>query len=631
MSSMSAVVLFVFLQLFSSLVSCGPLPVGVSYQKQSSLPVLTLPYGSYRAATYRAASDIYIFRNVRFAAPPVGNLRWAKPAPPQLNSTLHDGSYGPKCVQSAVSGLNLVGPGNTSPVGAAINQFLGGIPVPLFQGGDEDCLFLDVYVPGKALKNPGLKLPVAVWIYGGAYLFGSKDTLQPELPFYDGSGLMSKANNDMIFVAMNYRLGTYGFLAGTTMEREGTPNAGLWDQRAALQWVQDYIHLVGGDRTRVTALGESAGAGSIIHHLVGEGGKLNPLFSKAILQSPAYQPIWDRGGSVQKIFDSFASLAGCKGKGLACLRAVDAATLAKANKQIHALQISGSMAVGPTPDGKFIRQMPVLELSTGNFWKGIQSVILSHTADEASLFVNGAIQTDTQFSGFLDGVFPNYTRSAGVNAKIEAFYPPLGGSKKSKYASQSARVTAFLRDGCFTCHIRYLTEALTPSKVYLMQYSTFPGSHGSDLLPTFYSPGFASDTSSLLDDIATFFAPVLAPLAVGIAGAMQAYFASFIVTGDPNTNRAVVNFPPSVRWEHPSVADEVKGVVNVGDWGFSTVNDGQMGKGACDFWKGEVSGRVTALGGYAPPSGGVVGRGEGDEEESRNYVGGNNGGGGGGI
>ena len=127
-----------------------------------------------------------------------------------------------------MSGLNLVGSGNTSPVGAAINQFLGGIPVPLFQGGDEDCLFLDLYVPGKALKNPGLKLPVAVWIYGGAYLFGSKDTLQPELPFYDGSGMMGRADNNMIFVAMNYRMGSYGFLAGTTMEREGTPNAGLW-------------------------------------------------------------------------------------------------------------------------------------------------------------------------------------------------------------------------------------------------------------------------------------------------------------------------------------------------------------------------------------------------------------------
>lgn len=60
---------------------------------------------------------------------------------------------------------------------------LGGIPVPLFQGGDEDCLFLDVYVPGKALKKGAAKLPVLVWIYGGAYMFGSKDTLQPMLPF----------------------------------------------------------------------------------------------------------------------------------------------------------------------------------------------------------------------------------------------------------------------------------------------------------------------------------------------------------------------------------------------------------------------------------------------------------------
>lgn len=67
-------------------------------------------------------SQRYIFRNIRFAAPPIGDLRWAKPAPPKPNSTLHDGSYGPKCIQSAVSGLNLVGPGNNSPVGAAINQ-----------------------------------------------------------------------------------------------------------------------------------------------------------------------------------------------------------------------------------------------------------------------------------------------------------------------------------------------------------------------------------------------------------------------------------------------------------------------------------------------------------------------------
>ena len=64
----------------------------------------------------------YIFKNIRFAAPPVGDLRWAKPAPPQKNTTIQDGTYGNKCVQAAIKGLNLVGAGNASPIGAAVNQ-----------------------------------------------------------------------------------------------------------------------------------------------------------------------------------------------------------------------------------------------------------------------------------------------------------------------------------------------------------------------------------------------------------------------------------------------------------------------------------------------------------------------------
>ena len=93
-----------------------------------------------------------------------------------------------------------------------------------------------MYVPGIALKDPSMKLPVMVFISGGAYLFGSKDSLQPLLPFYDGTGMISQSGGNMIFVAINYRLGAFGFLAGETMEREGLANAGLWDQRAAFQW-----------------------------------------------------------------------------------------------------------------------------------------------------------------------------------------------------------------------------------------------------------------------------------------------------------------------------------------------------------------------------------------------------------
>ncbi len=214
----------------------------------------------------------------------MGDLRWAKPAAPESTSTVQDGRYGPICVQSSPNGLNLLGPGDQSPNGGALNQFLAGIPVALFSGGNEDSLFLDVYVPGAAVRSPSMKLPVVAFIYGGAYLFGSKDGFEA-LEFYDGSGMINESGGNLIYVAMNYRVGAFGFLAGSTMESEGLPNAGLWDQRAALQWIQDYIHLLGGDPTQVTAMGESAGAGSILHHLVA---RETPLFSKAILQSRAY-------------------------------------------------------------------------------------------------------------------------------------------------------------------------------------------------------------------------------------------------------------------------------------------------------------------------------------------------------
>ena len=70
----------------------------------------------------------------------------------------------------------------------------------------QDCLFLDVYVPAKAVANPSLKLPVVSWFYGGAYIFGGKDSFEPLLPFYDGTGLIQQSAGDIIFVASNYRV-----------------------------------------------------------------------------------------------------------------------------------------------------------------------------------------------------------------------------------------------------------------------------------------------------------------------------------------------------------------------------------------------------------------------------------------
>jgi len=434
---------------------------------------------------------------------------------------------------------------------------------------------------------------------------------------------MGQSGNNMIFVTFNYRLGAYGWLAGTSMEKGATPNAALWDQRAVFQWVRDFISLVGGDPLKVTAMGESAGAGSLVHHLVAQGGKLDPLFQRAILLSPAFEPMWDRAGVLENTFQTFASLAGCGGKGLACLRSADAATLSRANEALMKKQMPGSFAVGPATDGSFIRQLPVLELATGNFWK-IESLVLSHCAKEALLFVSGAVATNDQFNAFVGGIFPTYAASSNLTTKVTSFYPPVTGYN-SKYKTQSERVEAFIRDSSFTCNIRYLNEALGDDRVYNMQFSVAPGWHGTDLFAVFYNPKLTSDSWAEL--LAAF---VLLPLGVlygGISWAMQSYLASYIVTGDPNRNRAVLNVPPTVAWGHPdSRGEQVSGVVNVGNYYYSTVSDDQNQKSACDFWR-QFSSAATAVGGYSPPGAVAVPQALAvvSDDSSRSYRGGNGG------
>ncbi|EOD44796.1 putative carboxylesterase family protein [Neofusicoccum parvum UCRNP2] len=447
--------------------AAGPLGVnlGVKFDKrQDELPTLTLPYGTWRASDYNADADVYTFKNIRFAAPAGGENRWRKPQPPANNDTIQDGSYGPICVQAPIEGLNLLGPGNNAPIGGAINQFLGGIPVPIFEGGSEDCLFLDLFVPGDAVRDPNSQsLPVIVWIYGGAYVFGSKDALDL-IGFYSGTGLIQQTGGKVIYVA------------------------------AVFQWVQDYISLVGGDKTNVNAWGESAGAGSILHHLTAQG----------------------------------------------------------------------------------------------NYWD-VESLIISHTSDESELFVDGHIQTDEQFNEFIDSVFPNYTKEAGINAAIEEFYPPV--STNDTYDTIVERTKAFVRDSSFTCWSRFLTDTYA-GKTWNMQYSVTPGWHGTDLLPTFYQIylSFGGDVAfPLLPGFGTF------------ATAYQSYLTSHARSGNPNTYSAKINIPPAITWPRPTTGGEnVGNVLNVGDLGFSLTTDDQFPKSECDFIL-ELAAAVTNVGGYAVP------------------------------
>ena len=183
----------------------------------------------------------------------------------------------------------------------------------------EDCLFLDLFVPARSLKG-GEALPVVNYIYGGAYVTGTKE------PIYDARSLVKASDGQTIFVVGNYRLSALGFLSGSRFIAEGgVPNVGFWDQRAVQEWIQTNIHLVNGDPEQVSLWGESAGAGSVMHHLTAGGGKMKALFKRAFVQSPWNVPKYDVKGKLDEQYHQLASKLGCmSGNLLGCLRQVSA-------------------------------------------------------------------------------------------------------------------------------------------------------------------------------------------------------------------------------------------------------------------------------------------------------------------
>ncbi|KAJ9364797.1 Carboxylesterase family-domain-containing protein [Paecilomyces variotii] len=573
--------------------------LGIRFEdSEGELPILSLPYATYKATSYEVADDIYYFSNIRFAAAPTGDLRFAKPAPPQETPGIQNGSYGPSCAQDIPFSLFNAGGLSKSPIGTMLNALEEGLAGEI----SEDCLFLDIQVPGKAIRNPDEQaLPVVVWIFGGAFTFGSKNVFgglkggMPFLPLYEGTGVLRQSHGDIIFVSINYRLGALGWLAGNTMERSGTSNLGLWDQRAALQWVQDYIYLLGGDKTQVSAWGESAGASAIFHHLVAFGGSQDPLFSKAVVMSPAFEILFDRQGQLEDTFQSFATAAGCPGGDMGCLRRVNFATIQKANSAVISSAVTGSSDLGPAADGSLIRQLAGLEFLSGNYWKNLDSLIVSHVCDEADIFVSDTIIDNKQVEEWIHSLLPAYASPAVEKAVLEEY--PAAGTPGSPYMTARERDKAFVRDSTFTCNVRTLTQAYA-GKTYNMQYSVTPGLHSDDVLAMFF------DSSVPLGNYNASVDFTLIPGFATLAEGYQSYMASHAIYGDPNTARLALSIPPTITWPHPSQSgDAYANVLNVGDLGFSLIVDTQISANSnshCDFIT-QFNRALTNLNGYAAP------------------------------
>jgi para-nitrobenzyl esterase len=294
------------------------------------------------------------FKGIPFAQPPVGDLRWREPQPVKSRSgTRNADQFGPRCMQRTSPGADYWFRSN---------------------GMSEDCLYLNVWTSAKSGNE---KLPVLVYIFGGGFQNGDGSE-----PRYDGE---SMARQGMVAVSVNYRTNIFGFFVHPELTKESPHHAagnyGLLDQVAALQWVQRNIAAFGGDPTRVTVAGESAGSISVsalmasplsrnlMAGAIGESG--------AAIASLPPQPLAEAEQNGVK----FAAAAGAPT--LAALRAMTAEQIQDAAAKAQGVRFSTAM------DGYFLSKFLTAIFEAGEQAK-VPLLQGSNTQEQAARSVLGA-------------------------------------------------------------------------------------------------------------------------------------------------------------------------------------------------------------------------------------------------
>jgi para-nitrobenzyl esterase len=430
-----------------------------------------------------AAGGVETFKGIPYAAPPVGDLRWKPPGPaPVWKDVRAAEAFGPVCMQ-----------GRRGP------------PGPM----SEDCLTLNLWRPAGA--KPTDKLPVMVWIYGGAFIQGAGS-----YPFYDGT---SFARDGVILVTFNYRVGRFGFFAHPALDAGPGPvaNYGLMDQIAALKWVKTNIAAFGGDPKNVTVFGESAGAISVNYLMVSPAAK--GLFAKAIAESgfgrTVPRPLKGANNAAEVVGLTFASANGVKGEdaaAAAALRALSADTL---NAPVTGLTDPG--IPGPILDGQILTS----GIAEG-FAKGDQAripYIEGGNSYEASLFPQVAV--------FPDRVIAR----AGDPAQVKAAYGDKIPAEIARELTTDTLITEpdrylarqMASQGLpvFVYHFSYVPAALRPT--------SFGAPHGGEIGYVFSTLPKAPVSYAGRD------IPAATPDDQKISAAMHAYWVAFAKTGDPDS------------------------------------------------------------------------------------------------
>jgi carboxylesterase type B len=360
---------------------------------------------------------VLVFKGIPFAAPPVGNLRWREPkAVVPWQGVRRAEKFSAGCIQKVVPERK-----------PWTYEFMTHGEI------SEDCLYLNVWTSANSAIE---RRPVFVYIYGGGFAEGSA-----QVPVYDGEGLAKKG---LVVVTFNYRLGVLGFLAHPGLAAESTHhvsgNYGLTDQLAALRWVHENIAEFGGDPSRVTIAGQSAG-GMSVHDLTAAP-MAKGLFQRAIVESGGSSV----GKSGMRMGPVTMAEAEAQGQKFAEAKAATSAAELRAlswEKLMEPLPSDASgggaprLSFAPIPDGYYLPAPPLEVISQGK-----QNDVVTLTgANRDELGGFGPPQGPVTVESFAKQARQRYGTSADEFLKL---YPASTDDEAKLAQSQSARDQALV-------------------------------------------------------------------------------------------------------------------------------------------------------------------------------------------
>lgn len=463
-------------------------------------PEVQIHAGTLQGVT-DAASQVVAYKGIPYAKPPTGDLRWRPPVPASAWEGVRDArKFGHACLQ---------------PPYPPTSVYFGDIATP-----SEDCLTLNVWAPSGAKKLPVSRgIPVMVWIHGGALLRGGSSE-----PLYDG---VKMAQQGIVVVSINYRLGLLGFFAHPALSAESAQrvsgNYGLLDQIEALRWVRDNIAEFGGDPSQVTIAGESAGGLSVIALLASP--LAHGLFTKAIVQSAYMQ-------TNRTLRDDTFGLRSAEAEGAALAKAagVSSAAELRAANPVKLFMAGVASKWGPEPviDGVVLKRQLFETFAHGEQAK-VPVIAGFNEGEIRSLLYFMPKDVPANQAAYQADVRRRF--GADANAFL-AVYPGV---------DPRADVMASIRDGAcdWTAQalVRQQAEAGLPSYLYYFRHST-PAQRDRDLaafhaseLP--YIFGQVGPTAALGPNWPR---PPLTSAESQLSEAMLSYWVSFVRDGVPTAS-----------------------------------------------------------------------------------------------